>query len=674
MKLEYRSFLASIPFGVSRTSRPGGETQSLERMRPAIQTLVFLILLTVGLLSSLQAQGVFCNPLGNVMIFSNYDGGQLNINVDSNISNLKIGVLSSEAVTINITGAYAANVTGVIYAGSNGASFNCSNSPSSTTVSGVSSSIVTQHTPPTLAAATLTDPNGNANMLCAFQCNSGPQSGCNTPAQIVDYFLTQFGGDLLFHYTQFNCWNQNSYALSGGGNCCVGAPAFVPFDLGADTSLCNGTSLLLDANVAGATSYAWNTGSTTPSINVITEGTYTVTTYFGNTIYIDSIHVDYDLIQLQLPDTVELCAGDTNQQSVFHPTANYLWSDGSTGPDNNFTQGGMYSVSVSIGGCIESDSVTVVPLPAPSIELGADTQVCANSNYALKVINAVGWTYLWQDGSSNAAYEPQSTGSYAVTVTSAIGCTASDTTHVQLITPQTPNLGPDTSICEGEFLLLAPVELGTSYQWSTGAIDNQIQVLTSGTYTVSITDTNSCVGIDSLALDVLPAPSFDFGEGQREVYEDTFVLEGPAGFQSYLWTWETFSSTAESIEVVFGPFSISIDVNLEVEADNGCSATDQITLSRALPQGVDEIAEEEVLAYPNPFSSVLTLEGLPRNEPITYRLTSLHGQLIRSASITTPSRQLQLHLEDVPAGTYFLQWNSSDQGGVLPLVKSLGFE
>jgi hypothetical protein len=78
--------------------------------------------------------GQICNPGGNVVIFSNYDGGVLNINVDANIPNLKIGVLSYEAVTVNLSGAFVNNVTAVEYAGYNGTSGSCG--PTTTVING----------------------------------------------------------------------------------------------------------------------------------------------------------------------------------------------------------------------------------------------------------------------------------------------------------------------------------------------------------------------------------------------------------------------------------------------------------------------------------------------------------------------------------------------------------
>ncbi len=60
-----------------------------------------------------------CNQNGNVVIYSNYDGGTLNINCDQNIPNLKIGICTYEPVIVNINGPFVGNITEVLYAGFN---------------------------------------------------------------------------------------------------------------------------------------------------------------------------------------------------------------------------------------------------------------------------------------------------------------------------------------------------------------------------------------------------------------------------------------------------------------------------------------------------------------------------------------------------------------------------
>lgn len=176
------------------------------------------------------AQGPICDPQGNVAIYSNYDGGALTINVDLNIPDLKIGVVSYEYSRITLVGPHAANVTALWWAGFNADNDHCSlPQPWTTTISGApagTDSIIIQ--PP----ATWPNANGNGNIICNYSCDiSTGQGGCNTADQIAHFFLTQWGGTLLFHYTQYGCWG-NGYSIGAGGNCCEN-PLATGIDAGA---------------------------------------------------------------------------------------------------------------------------------------------------------------------------------------------------------------------------------------------------------------------------------------------------------------------------------------------------------------------------------------------------------------------------------------------------------
>ncbi|CAN5137378.1 hypothetical protein BH09BAC5_BH09BAC5_15890 [soil metagenome] len=186
-------------------------------------TTLFISLFCI---SQLFAQTSVCDTTGNIIIYSNYDGGVLNINVDQNIPNLKIGICTYEPVTINITGTYVANVTEVRYAGYVSTNnFHCSNSPSTTTITGVPANITSVNF---LPAATLNNPNGYTSIVCNYSCSTTTnQGGCNTPDQIVSYFVLSMGGIFRSHLTQYGCWNVNDYFVSDGGNCCE-----TPFPLG----------------------------------------------------------------------------------------------------------------------------------------------------------------------------------------------------------------------------------------------------------------------------------------------------------------------------------------------------------------------------------------------------------------------------------------------------------
>ena len=143
------------------------------------------------------------NSAGNLFIFSNYDGGTLTIDVDVNIPNIKIGVVSYETSNIVITGTYAANVTQVRWAG-----YKIS------TITGAPGSGVTS------PASPISNPCGNTRIVCNYDCFSSNCGGCNSPDQVVEYFTkTIFPGSVFnFHRTYYNIW-KSPEKLSTGSNC-----------------------------------------------------------------------------------------------------------------------------------------------------------------------------------------------------------------------------------------------------------------------------------------------------------------------------------------------------------------------------------------------------------------------------------------------------------------------
>jgi parallel beta-helix repeat protein len=85
----------------------------------------------------------------------------------------------------------------------------------------------------------------------------------------------------------------------------------------------------------------------------------------------------------------------------------------------------------------------------------------------------------------------------------------SDTTEpiiLQVYPLPHPNLGNDTAFCSPASLVLSPGAFYEGYSWNTGSQDASILVDTSGTYWLSVTDTNSCSNSDSILVTVFPLP------------------------------------------------------------------------------------------------------------------------------------------------------------------------
>lgn len=134
-----------------------------------------------------------------------------------------------------------------------------------------------------------------------------------------------------------------------------------------------------------------------------------------------------------------------------------------------------------------------------------------------------------------------SLGSYWVEVTSADGCTAGDTTFVQVeAIISAPILGLDTvEICEGfshTFSLdpnLYPVQ--TWMDTLTGV--NSFTANSPGTYWVEALDTIGCIIQDSGQLVVTEIPPFDLGDDQEICPGESITLQvpDPTPYDSLVW-------------------------------------------------------------------------------------------------------------------------------------------
>ena len=121
--------------------------------------------------------------------------------------------------------------------------------------------------------------------------------------------------------------------------------------------------------------------------------------------------------------------------------------------------------------------------------------------------------YLWSNGETTPSINVTSSGSYTVQVTNANGCqsAASAATVVTVnALPVTPTIttGGPTTFCAGGSVTLTS-SAGTSYLWSNGETTQSINVATSGSYTVQVTNASGCQSAVSVAtvvtVNALPA-------------------------------------------------------------------------------------------------------------------------------------------------------------------------
>jgi gliding motility-associated-like protein len=261
----------------------------------------------------------------------------------------------------------------------------------------------------------------------------------------------------------------------------------------------------------------------------------------------------------------------------------YLWSNGATTQNINVTTSGSYSVIViNASGCQSAPSVatvvTVNALPGiPTITADGPTTFCTGGSVTLT--SSAGTIYLWSNGATTPSINITAAGNYTVQVTNASGCqsalSAATVVTVNAL-PATPTItanGP-TTFCDGGNVTLSS-SAGSTYLWSNGLTTASINITTSGSYTVQVTNANGCQSALSAAtvvtVNAIPATPTVTAGGSTTFCDGTSITLTSSAETIYLWS---NGATTQSINITSsGSYSV------QVSTASGCqSATSVATI------------------------------------------------------------------------------------------------
>lgn len=267
--------------------------------------------------------------------------------------------------------------------------------------------------------------------------------------------------------------------------------------------------------------------------------------------------------------SVTLTGGDAPYQ--------YAWSNGSTGNSTSGLAPGNYTLSVTDAiGCSASATANVaVSNVTLSVSTTQQAAVCTTGGSATATVSngTAGFTYLWSNGSTNAAPISLTAGNYTVTVTDANGCTGTASTTVTLnsltLSATTSTTPSSCSAATGS--ATATVSNGTSpyaYNWSGGGNTQTVSSLGAGNYTVTLTDANGCTGTATATVNTPNGPTASAtatdvlcAGGQTGAVN----LSVSGGTAPITYTWSNGSVTEDLSGVAAGSYSVTV-------ADgNGCS-------------------------------------------------------------------------------------------------------
>lgn len=320
------------------------------------------------------------------------------------------------------------------------------------------------------------------------------------------------------------------------------APAAI--NLGADSSICAGNSILLNAHT-GFVSYKWQDGSVDSVFTVTQPGLYHVTAINAcGGVLTDTINIlpHAPLLVNAGPDRTK-CNTDTVQITVATGFINYFWS-----PNYNISSVNAAIVNVSpltdtayflkaekTPGCFAFDTVKITVHHSLPVNLGKDTSICTGNSIVLNA--GTGFVnYSWNTGQAGMQISVKTAGQYIVTCTDVNNCRTTDTFNlVKLYQLPVVRLDHNTELCAGTKRVLDAGSYA-SYIWQDASIKRFFSAQTTGTYYVQVTDYNDCKGSDTTKIISIVAKVKNFLPADTSicVYE-TINLQANKNFTTYLW-------------------------------------------------------------------------------------------------------------------------------------------
>jgi gliding motility-associated-like protein len=398
-------------------------------------------------------------------------------------------------------------------------------------------------------------------------------------------------------------------------------------------------------------------------------------------------------------DTV-FCVTDTLEYPFF------IDPPGGTLTGNGIDENGIFIPSMAGGGeqtfyysksnagCIATDSIHINVLDQSSVTLQDLPNMCDNLgaieiNYGLPL----GGVYLL-DGLAADTINTLllAIGSHDLSYTVSVGedCVFSVADVFTIIpSPAKPEITPasPTLFCDGDSVKLFCTNF-TKYLWSTGDTTQSIWANSSGQYSVQIISNIGCIS-DTGSITITEAPPLLL-QLDAKVYTDTFNISAynatdgevyltlPGTFPPYAIYWSTGLENTDTLTGVGAGYYY-----VDVTDAAGCYAKDSIRLIQPDTIIPPITPEPTDLLFPNGFTPngdgandyYVIKHLLPKYAINTIRVWDISRQLVfQKENYTNDWNGFDNQGKKLPAGTYYIIFESPDLNGIVKVFVDLRYE
>lgn len=337
-----------------------------------------------------------------------------------------------------------------------------------------------------------------------------------------------------------------------------------------------------------------------------------------------------------------------------------------TNPVASPTSTTTYAVSSeSSSGCVDTDTITIIvnPLPGPAITPNGPTEFCIGGTVQLTADAAA--QYNWSNGLTTQTISTDTSGTFALTVTDAMGCQNSTSVQVTVYPKPIVNGGPDRFRCPGISLTFNATGNADSLVWfrlptPSSPIANGVAFVppSTGNYMVIGYSTDGCENRDTVLVTVYPTPlQIAITQGMSgNLFVNTtdgttswFKDGAPLGITGPIFFYD-------SLPYCNGLYSVLYT------DENGCTSTDQIDITDACPEdSTNNVASfnlgDHYTVYPNPTADHFTIEfqDLKDRRIVLY---SMQGKAILHERKT--DTRYEIDISSFAKGTYMILIESSE--------------